>query len=115
MSDLNVITLTGRLGGDPELRYTTAGTAVLTLRVASNHVRGRGEEQKKETCWIDCVAFGHLAEFVSQYGRKGQEIGLSGRLQYREWEDCDGNKRAKHEIVVEHVKLGPNKFNQEEE
>lgn len=98
---LNEISIMGRLTRDPELRYTQSEKAVASFTVACD--RDRGE---KQTDFIDCVAWGMTAEFLSKYFRKGSMIIVNGRLQQRSWEDRDGNKRTTHEINAERVYFG---------
>ena len=91
--------LIGRLGQDPEVRYTQANTAVATLSLATNerYKDGNGEYQEK-TEWHRVVAWGRLAEICQQYLRKGSLIYVEGPLQTRQWEDNQGQKRYTTEI-----------------
>lgn len=93
---LNHITLMGRLTKDPELRYTSNNTPVASFCLAVE--RDFGE---KQTDFIECVAWRQIGEFISKYFAKGNMIAVSGRLQIRDWNDKDGNKRRSAEVVVE--------------
>lgn len=101
---LNAITIMGRITRDPELRRTNSGKAVASFTVAVD--RDFGE---KETDFIDCVAWGNTAEFISKYFTKGGMIVVSGRLQIRSWNDKDGNKRRTAEVVADNVYFGESK------
>ena len=94
--------ITGNITRDPELRTTTGGPSVCSFTVAVNrNYRGTDGEQKEEVSFIDCSAWGKLAETIAQYGKKGNGVLVSGRLNQRAWEDKNGNKRSSVEIVVE--------------
>ena len=94
--------ITGNITRDPELRTTTGGSSVCSFTVAVNrNYRGTDGEQKEEVSFIDCSAWGKLAETIAQYGKKGNGVLVSGRLNQRSWEDKNGNKRSSVEIVVE--------------
>lgn len=93
---LNHITLMGRLTKDPELRYTSNNTPVASFSLAVE--RDFGE---KQTDFIECVAWRQTGEFISKYFAKGNMMAVSGRLQIRDWNDKDGNKRRSAEVVVE--------------
>ena len=106
---LNRITIMGRLTRDPELRRTQSGVAVTGFTLAVD--RDFGE---KETDFIDCVAWKNTAEFVSKYFAKGRMAIVSGRLQMREWQDKDGNKRKNAEVVADSIYFGDSKTNIED-
>ena len=99
MSSLNKVMLIGRLGQDPEVRYTQSNTAVATLNLATNerYKDGHGEYQDK-TEWHRVVAWGRTAEICQQYLTKGSMIYVEGPLQTREWEDKQGQKRYTTEV-----------------
>ena len=105
---LNHIDIMGRLTRDPELRYTASGTAVASfaLAVDRDYAPRDGDRQ---TDFIDIVAWRHIGEFVSKYFHKGSLAVISGRLQMRDWQDKDGNKRRSAEIVAENVYFGGGK------
>ena len=99
---LNRITIQGRMVKNPEMRMTQSGTPVtsFTLAVERDFANGTGA---KETDCIDCVSFRSTPEFASKYFRKGSLTVASGRLQIRNWEDKDGNKRRNAEVVVDAI------------
>ena len=94
--------ITGNLTRDPELRTTTNGASVCSFSVAVNRVyRDSNGTQKEDVSFIDCSAWGKLGEMIGQYAKKGSGVLVSGRLSQRSWEDKDGKKRSRVEIVVE--------------
>ena len=98
---LNVVAIQGRMTRDPELRHTQAGKAVTSFSLAvERDFKSNGE---KETDFIDVVAWGQTAEFVCSYLGKGRMIGVTGRLQVREWQDRDGNRRRSAEVQADRV------------
>ena len=106
---LNHITIMGRLTRDPELRRTGSGIAVASFTVAVDRDFGGRDGGEKETDFIDCVAWRQTGEFVSKYFTKGSMIVVSGRLQIRNWNDKDGNKRRSAEVVADNVYFGDSK------
>jgi len=98
MRTFQVIHLIGRLGQDPELRYTPSGQAVTTFSVATD--RPTKPDAEPTTDWHQIVCWERLAEFVNQYLTKGRLVFIAGRLQYRSWEGKDGQKRRTAEIVA---------------
>ena len=106
---LNHITIMGRLTRDPELRRTGSGVAVASFTVAVDRDFGGRDGGEKETDFIDCVAWRQTGEFVSKYFTKGSMIVVSGRLQIRNWNDKDGNKRRTAEVVADNVYFGESK------
>lgn len=106
---LNHIVLMGRLTRDPELRRTGSGIAVASFTLAVDRDFGSRETGEKETDFIDIVAWRNTAEFVSKYFTKGRMAVVSGRLQIRNWNDKDGNKRRSAEIVADNVYFGDSK------
>lgn len=104
---LNCITIMGRLTRDPELRRTGSGIAVASFTVAVD--RDFAQDGKKETDFIDCVAWRQAGEFVSKYFKKGSMIVVKGRLQIRSWNDKDGNKRKTAEVVADNCYFGSTK------
>ena len=102
---LNTITIMGRLTRDPELRRTQTGVAVASFTLACDRdYKPQGGE--KETDFIDCVIFGKFADTVATYFFKGSAAIVTGRLQIRNWEDKEGNKRRSAEILADHVYFG---------
>lgn len=105
---LNHIDIMGRLTRDPELRYTSQKTPVtsFTLAVDRDYQSGGSERQ---TDFIDCLAWRGTADFVSNYFSKGSMAVVTGRLQIRDWEDKNGNKRRSAEVVADSVYFGDSK------
>ena len=110
---LNHITIMGRLTRDPELRRTGSGIAVASFTVAVDRDFGGRDGGERETDFIDCVAWRQTGEFVSKYFTKGSMIVVSGRLQIRNWNDKDGNKRRSAEVVADNVYFGESKRSSE--
>ncbi len=106
---LNHIVLMGRLTRDPELRRTGSGIAVASFTLAVDRDFGSRDGGEKETDFIDIVAWRNTAEFVSKYFTKGRMAVVSGRLQIRNWNDKDGNKRRSAEVVADNVYFGDSK------
>lgn len=106
---MNKVILIGRLGRDPELRYTQGGTGVANFTVATNERwKDDAGEAKERTEWHKIVAWGAQAEFAAKYLAKGRQVLIEGRLQAREYEDKAGAKRSVVEIVAMRVEgLGP--------
>ncbi|TVR16134.1 MAG: single-stranded DNA-binding protein [Balneolaceae bacterium] len=99
MSSLNKAMIIGRLGQDPEVRYTQSNTAVATLSVAtSERYKDRNGELQEKTEWHRVVAWGRTAEICQEYLKKGSLAYFEGPIQTREWEDKDGQKRYTTEI-----------------
>lgn len=102
---LNNIVIMGRLTRDPELRRTSSGVAVASFTLACERdFAAQGET--RETDFIDIVSWRYTAEFVDKYFSKGQMAVVTGRLQIRNWEDKEGNKRRSAEILADHVYFG---------
>ena len=101
---LNRITIMGRMTRDPELRFTQSQTAVASFTLAVDRDYQSGEN--RQTDFIDCVAWKGTAEFISKYFKKGSMAAVSGRLQIREWQDNNGNKRRSAEVVADSVYFG---------
>lgn len=97
---MNSINIVGRLTADPELRRTQDGTAVCTYSLAVKRPK-----VKDTTDFIECVTWRQGAEYLSQYGHKGNVVAVSGSLQIRSWTDKDGNKRKTAEVVTYSVEL----------
>ncbi len=108
---LNKVILMGRLVRDPELRYTQSNLAVASFTIAVD--RNRKSEGQPTADFIDIVAWGKSGEFVSQWFQKGSLIVVVGRLQSRNWEDRNGNKRVSIEVVAEEVQFGESKKSRE--
>ncbi len=104
-SDLNKVIFIGRLVRDPEIRYTKSGTSVANFSVANNRTYVQGGEKKELTSFFNCIAWSKLGEVIVQYCKKGQRIGVEGKLQQRSWEDQNGNKRSTVEVVVDNFQF----------
>ncbi len=107
-SSLNKVILIGRLGKDPEQRFTGNGTAVCNFTLATNEYDGKDDsgQSKEKTEWHDIVAYSKLAEICNQYLSKGRQVYVEGRLQTRKWEDKQtGEPRRKTEIVARDIVL----------
>ncbi len=102
---INKVILVGRLGRDPELRYTPSGTAVANFSLATDERWSSNGETQNRTEWHNIVVWSKLAEICNQYLTKGRLIFIEGRLQTRDWEDKDGNKRRTTEIVATDMKM----------
>jgi single-strand DNA-binding protein len=98
---LNKVMIIGKLGRDPEMRYTPSGRPVTSFSVATSRTWTTSDgERHTETEWFNIVAWGNLAEICNQYLSKGQRVYVEGRLQTRRWEGNDGNKHTSTEIVA---------------
>jgi len=106
---VNKAILVGRLGRDPETRYTSGGQAVCNFTLATDETyKDRSGERQKRTEWHRIVVWGKLAEICQQYLKKGSLVFIEGRIQTRQWDDRDGNKRTTTEIVASGMRmLGP--------
>lgn len=110
---MNKVILMGRLVRDPEVRYTQSNQpmAIARFTLAVNRRFKRQGEQDAD--FIPCVAFGKQGEFAEKYFRKGQMVSVVGRLQVRNWDDNNGNKRITTEVVVEEQYFAEKKSNAE--
>ena len=106
---LNHIVVMGRLTRDPELRRTGSGIAVASFTVAVDRDFAPKDGGERGCDFIDCVAWRQTGEFVSKYFTKGRMAVVSGRLQIRDWNDKEGNKRRSAEIVADNVYFGESK------
>lgn len=106
MAGVNKAILVGNLGRDPEIRYTPNGTAVANFTMATTEsIRSKDGGREDRTEWHRIVAFGRLAEICGQYLAKGRQVYIEGRIQTRDWEDRDGNKRSTTEIVANTMQM----------
>jgi single-strand DNA-binding protein len=104
--DLNRAQLLGRVTQDPELRQTPNGQSVVSFSVATNRSwKDSSGEQKDQAEFHNIVAWGKLAEIIGNYAKKGKRVYVEGRLQTRSWEDNDGGKHRKTEIVADNLIL----------
>jgi single-strand DNA-binding protein len=103
---VNKVILVGRLGRDPETRYTGAGQAVCNFSLATDEsFKSRSGERQKRTEWHKIVVWGKQAEIAQQYLKKGAQIYLEGRIQSREWTDKENQKRTSYEIVCNNFRM----------
>jgi single-strand DNA-binding protein len=103
---VNKVILVGRLGRDPETRYTGGGQAVANFSVATDEsYKDRNGERQKRTEWHKIVVWGKQAEIAQQYLKKGSLIFIEGRIQSREWQDKEGQKRTSFEIVANNFRM----------
>lgn len=113
-NDLNRVVLIGRLTRDPEIRYTPSGTAVASFSLANSKTFTQTGKKKEQVSYFDCIAWSKLGEIITEYCKKGQMIAIEGRLQQSRWDDQDGKKRSKVEIVLENFQFcGGNKTPEE--
>jgi single-strand DNA-binding protein len=106
MGSVNKVILVGNLGRDAELRYTPGGAAVATLNLATTEVwNDKGGQRQEKTEWHRIVLWGKQAESLQEYLTKGKQIYVEGRLQTRQWDDKDGNKRYTTEIKADRITL----------
>jgi single-strand DNA-binding protein len=103
---VNKVILVGRLGRDPETRFTGSGQQVCNFSVATDETyKDRNGERQKRTEWHRIVVWGKLAEISQQYLKRGSLVYIEGRLQTREWDDRSGNKRQTTEIIGNAMKM----------
>jgi single-strand DNA-binding protein len=107
MANVNRVILIGNLTRDPQLRYLPSQTAVVDFGLATNRrYQTASGEEREEVCFVDCTAFGRMAEVLNQYCQKGKQIYLEGRLKFDTWEDKQGGgKRSKLSVVVENFQF----------
>jgi single-strand DNA-binding protein len=104
MSSLNKAILIGRLGRDPEIRYTQDGAPVANFSLATSEFwNDRSGTRQERTEWHNIVAWNKLADLCKRYLGKGRQVYVEGRIQTREWDDRDGNKRRTTEIVANQI------------
>ena len=103
---VNKVILVGRLGRDPETRFTGGGQAVANFSVATDETyKDRNGERQKRTEWHKIVVWGKQAEIAQQFLKKGSLIFIEGRIQSREWQDKEGQKRTSFEIVATNFRM----------
>jgi single-strand DNA-binding protein len=103
---VNKVILVGRLGRDPETRYTGGGQAVANFSIATDETyKDKNGERQKRTEWHKIVVWGKQAEIAQQYLKKGSLIFIEGRIQSREWQDKEGQKRTSFEIVASNFRM----------
>ncbi len=105
-SSLNKVILIGRLGRDPEIKYTPSGAPVAKFSLATDEVfKDRAGEQQRRTEWHNIVAWNKLAEICGEYLTKGRQVYIEGSIRSRQWEDQSGNKRTSYEIVARDMRM----------
>jgi len=102
---INKAFILGRLGRDPEMRYAPSGTAIATFSVATNSSQKQDGEWVDKTDWHNILVFGKNAEFAGEYLKKGKQVFIEGRMQTSSWEDQQGQKKYKTEIVVSDIQM----------
>lgn len=106
MASVNKVILIGNLGRDPELRQTGSGTSVCEFSIATNERwRDSSGENQERTEWHRIIVWGRQGENAARYLSKGRAVYIEGRIQYRDWEDKEGNKRTTTEIVAQTVQF----------
>jgi len=106
MGFYNKVLLMGNLTRDPQLSYTPNQTAVVDFGLAVNRRwKGQNGEQREETCFVDCRAFGRLAENINKYMSKGRQLFVEGRLTFDSWTAQDGTRRSRHRVTVENFQF----------
>ncbi|MEX2193810.1 MAG: single-stranded DNA-binding protein [Thermoleophilaceae bacterium] len=103
--NLNRVVVTGNLTRDPELRNTSGGTPVCSLRIAVNTRRKSGDEWVEKPNYFDVTVWGKQGENCATYLEKGRPVAIDGRLEWREFDDREGNKRQAVEIVADSVQF----------
>lgn len=103
---VNKVILIGRLGKDPEIKYTPSGAPVAKFSLATDEVfKDRSGEQQRRTEWHNIVAWNKLAEICGEYLTKGKQVYIEGSIRSRQWEDQSGNKRTAYDIVARDMRM----------
>ena len=106
MTGVNKVILLGRLGRDPEVRYTPSGTAVANFSIATSEQWNNKDGEKQErTEWHKIVAWKRLGEICGEYLHKGSQVYIEGKIQTKSWEDRDGNKRYTTEVIAQNMQM----------
>ena len=100
----NLVVFSGNIGSDPELKELGDNKAVCSFSVANNRKWGK-EENQQETTWMEIESWGPQARFISEYGAKGREVTILGRLKKDKWQDPEGNNRSSVKVVAEQIEL----------
>ena len=101
---LNKVILIGRLGQEPEMRYTPSGRPLTKFQLATNRSwKSADGEKKTETEWFNVIAWGKLAEICNQYLSKGQQVYIEGRLHTRQWQDEEGGNHSSVEVIAKEM------------
>ena len=105
-SSVNKVILIGRLGRDPEVKFTAGGKPVARFSLATDEsFKDRTGDQQRRTEWHNVVAWSKLAEICGEYLTKGKLVYIEGRLQTRQWEDREGKKRMTTEIIAREMRM----------
>ena len=107
MNNLNSLLIEGNLVRDPELSYTTKGTAVCKFSVACNRFFKQDQETQKEVSFFDVTTWARLAEVCGEYLKKGRGVRVVGRLKQDRWTDPDGKAHSRISVIAEHVEFKP--------
>ena len=108
MASFNKVLLMGNLTRDPQLSYTPNQTAVVDFGLATNRRwTGQDGNQREETCFVDCQAWGRQAENINKYLSKGRPVFIEGRLTFDSWTAQDGSKRSRLRVTVEGFQFLP--------
>jgi len=102
MADINTVTVSGRLGSDPDIKFFESGTQLATFSIAVN--KWDKKQNQEIPNWLDIKVWGKQAEYIGNYGKKGSQVFISGRLDVESWEK-DGQKRSKVVILAENITL----------
>jgi len=103
---VNKVILIGRVGQDPEVRYTSSGAPVANFSLATDEsFKSRNGEQQQHTEWHRVVAWNKLAEICGEYLTKGKLVYIEGSIRSRQWEDQSGNKRTSYEILARNMQM----------
>lgn len=103
---VNKVILVGRLGKEPEMRYTTSGDAVCNFSVAtSENWKDKNGEKQEKVDWHNLVAYKKLAEICGQYLKKGSQVYVDGKLTTRKWQDKDGKDRYTTEVIINEMRM----------
>jgi single-strand DNA-binding protein len=106
MAGVNKVILVGNLGKDPELKYTPGGQPLCQFSLATTErYNDKNSQQQKRTEWHNIVVWGKLAELANQYLKKGRSAYIEGRITTRSWDDRDGNKKYRTEIVAREIQF----------
>lgn len=106
MASVNKVILIGNLGRDPEVRKTSTGKTVANFSLATTEYwTDKNGERREDVSWHSCTVWSTRAEVAEKYLRKGMEVFIEGRISYSTWDDQDGNKKKKTEIVVTNIQI----------
>jgi single-strand DNA-binding protein len=105
MANLNKVLLIGNLTRDVEMRATQGGVQIAKMGMAINRKFTQNGQSRETTCFVDLTAFGRQAEVLAKYVSKGSPLFVEGRLEFSNWEDKEGNKRSKLEVIVENFQF----------